>query len=54
MRSAQDTPGITLVRPMETFGDDDCPKGHMEILFEARTELHGALTNVTEVQELHN
>ena len=32
---AQDTPGITLVRPMETFGDDDCPKGHMEILFEA-------------------
>merc|ERR1719440_16252 len=29
-----DTPGITLVRPMCTFGDDDCPKGHMEILFE--------------------
>jgi len=29
-----DTPGITLVRPMTTFGDDDCPKGHMEILFE--------------------
>eukprot|EP00931_Biecheleriopsis_adriatica_P114883 TRINITY_DN90764_c0_g1_i1.p1 TRINITY_DN90764_c0_g1~~TRINITY_DN90764_c0_g1_i1.p1 ORF type:complete len:465 (+),score=77.11 TRINITY_DN90764_c0_g1_i1:83-1396(+) len=29
-----DTPGITLVRPMETFGEDDCPKGHMEILFE--------------------
>lgn len=29
-----ETPGITLVRPMETFGDDDCPKGHMEILFE--------------------
>merc|ERR1712014_114754 len=28
------TPGITLVRPMCTFGDDDCPKGHMEILFE--------------------
>merc|ERR1719203_741458 len=28
------TPGITLVRLMETFGDDDCPKGHMEILFE--------------------
>lgn len=21
-----DTPGITLVRPMQTFGDDDCPK----------------------------
>merc|ERR1719321_2175421 len=29
-----ETPGITLVRPMHTFGDDDCPKGHMEILFE--------------------
>jgi len=29
-----DTPGITLVRLMHTFGDDDCPKGHMEILFE--------------------
>lgn len=28
------TPGITLVRAMSTFGDDDCPKGHMEILFE--------------------
>lgn len=28
------TPGITLVRAMHTFGDDDCPKGHMEILFE--------------------
>jgi len=29
-----DTPGITLVRAMSTFGDDDCPKGHMEILYE--------------------
>eukprot|EP00450_Noctiluca_scintillans_P003505 CAMPEP_0194489010 /NCGR_PEP_ID=MMETSP0253-20130528/8720_1 /TAXON_ID=2966 /ORGANISM="Noctiluca scintillans" /LENGTH=436 /DNA_ID=CAMNT_0039329437 /DNA_START=41 /DNA_END=1351 /DNA_ORIENTATION=+ len=29
-----DTPGITLVRAMHTFGDDDCPKGHMEIRFE--------------------
>eukprot|EP01062_Namystynia_karyoxenos_P015154 TRINITY_DN154_c0_g4_i1.p1 TRINITY_DN154_c0_g4~~TRINITY_DN154_c0_g4_i1.p1 ORF type:complete len:439 (+),score=143.19 TRINITY_DN154_c0_g4_i1:100-1416(+) len=29
-----DTPGVTLVRAMEVFGDDDCPKGHMEILFE--------------------
>jgi len=29
-----DTPGITLVRAMQTFGDDDCPKGHMELLFE--------------------
>merc|ERR1719327_2111375 len=29
-----ETPGITLVRALQTFGDDDCPKGHMEILFE--------------------
>lgn len=29
-----ETPGITLVRALSTFGDDDCPKGHMEILFE--------------------
>eukprot|EP00036_Acanthoecidae_sp_10tr_P015075 CAMPEP_0206293582 /NCGR_PEP_ID=MMETSP0106_2-20121207/4212_1 /ASSEMBLY_ACC=CAM_ASM_000206 /TAXON_ID=81532 /ORGANISM="Acanthoeca-like sp., Strain 10tr" /LENGTH=448 /DNA_ID=CAMNT_0053724183 /DNA_START=171 /DNA_END=1514 /DNA_ORIENTATION=- len=29
-----DTPGITLVRPMEAFGEDDAPKGHMEILFD--------------------
>merc|ERR1719433_516748 len=29
-----DTPGITLVRYLTTFGEDDCPKGHMEILFE--------------------
>ena len=28
-----DTPGITLVRPMEAFGEDDAPKGHMEISF---------------------
>jgi len=28
-----DTPGITLLRPMRTFGDDDAPKGHMEIDF---------------------
>lgn len=28
------TPGITLMRPMQTFGDDDAPKGHMEIMFE--------------------
>ena len=37
LHAAKDTPGITLVRPMETFGDDDCPKGHMEILFEDAT-----------------
>eukprot|EP01051_Picozoa_sp_SAG22_P005129 SAG22_NODE_296_length_12811_cov_14.899780_17_plen_252_part_00 len=29
-----DTPGITLLRPMTVFGDDDAPKGHMEIEFE--------------------
>ena len=28
-----DTPGIVLVRPMLAFGDDDAPKGHMEIIF---------------------
>lgn len=28
-----DTPGITLVRPMRAFGEDDAPKGHMEIEF---------------------
>jgi acyl-CoA dehydrogenase len=29
-----DTPGITLLRAMEAFGEDDAPKGHMEIIFE--------------------
>jgi alkylation response protein AidB-like acyl-CoA dehydrogenase len=28
------TPGITLLRPMSVIGDDEAPKGHMEILFE--------------------
>lgn len=28
-----DTPGIVLVRPMLALGDDDAPKGHMEIIF---------------------
>ena len=28
------TPGITLLRPMTAFGDDDAPKGHMEVEFE--------------------
>ena len=28
-----DTPGITYLRPMKAFGDDDAPKGHMEIIF---------------------
>mmetsp|Transcript_10351 Transcript_10351/g.18252 ORF Transcript_10351/g.18252 Transcript_10351/m.18252 type:complete len:338 (+) Transcript_10351:3-1016(+) len=29
-----DSPGITLVRPMQTLNDEEAPKGHMEILFE--------------------
>jgi len=29
-----ETPGIRLVRPMEVFGDNDAPKGHMELVFE--------------------
>merc|ERR1712166_48356 len=29
-----DTAGITLLRPMFAMGEDDAPKGHMEILFE--------------------
>ncbi len=29
-----DTPGITLLRPMSVIGDEEAPKGHMEILFE--------------------
>ena len=29
-----DTPGITLIRPMQAFGEDDAPKGHMEIQFQ--------------------
>jgi len=28
------TPGITFVRPLQTMGDPEAPKGHMEILFE--------------------
>ncbi|WP_425313782.1 acyl-CoA dehydrogenase family protein [Pseudovibrio exalbescens] len=29
-----DTPGITKLRPMEVFGHDDAPHGHMHIRFE--------------------
>mmetsp|Transcript_7381 Transcript_7381/g.8926 ORF Transcript_7381/g.8926 Transcript_7381/m.8926 type:complete len:459 (-) Transcript_7381:82-1458(-) len=29
-----DTPGITILRPMLASGDDDAPKGHMDMLFE--------------------
>ncbi|WP_426416172.1 acyl-CoA dehydrogenase family protein [Aestuariirhabdus sp. LZHN29] len=29
-----DTTGVTLVRPMRVFGNDDAPEGHAEIVFE--------------------
>ena len=30
----QNTAGITLLRPMQVLGDDDAPKGHMDVLFQ--------------------
>lgn len=30
----KNTPGLTMVRPMTTFGYDDAPLGHAEVLFE--------------------
>ena len=33
------TPGITLLRPMQVMGDADAPKGHMDILYGKTTHL---------------
>lgn len=29
-----ETPGVTIVRPMKVFGNDDAPEGHAEVTFE--------------------
>lgn len=29
-----DTPGVKIVRPMQVFGYDDAPEGHMEVIYD--------------------
>ena len=33
VRTPMDTPGVEIVRPMDVFGNDDAPHGHMHIRF---------------------